>query len=281
MDQGYFPNVIRIPQLPSRLPAETGRSLPSQPEMEQFRRAVPTPEKPSDYEMFVSETVEITEKQIEVLLNFQGITFFPSPRPLPHGIVSIPVRIVETPVKQSDLETPLKQGRTDQQVSPRESMQGDTARPIQAGDAGYLEGEPDVIATAFRLLGIKSPYAISTDLKQFGYELFLQPPYTFAPGDRIPVGPEYVLGPGDEIKITIWGKIEGTWDIVVDRDGTISLPKIGVLGVTGLTFRELKAALHKEISKYYNGFEMNVTLGRLRSIKVYLVGNARHPGPRW
>jgi len=278
MDQGYSPYVIRIPQLPSRLPAETGRPYPTQPEMEQFRRVVPTPEKPSDYEMFVSEKVEITEKQIEVLLNFQGITFFTSPRPLPPGIVSIPVRIVEIPAKESIIETPLKQGRTDKQETPRVTMPGEMTRPIQAGDAGYLEGEPDVIATAFRLLGIKSPYAISTDLKQFGYDLFLQPPYTFAPGDRIPVGPDYVLGPGDEIKITIWGKIEGTWDIVVDRDGTISLPKIGVLGVTGLTFQELKAALLKEISKYYNGFEMNVTLGRLRSIKVYLVGNARHPG---
>jgi protein involved in polysaccharide export with SLBB domain len=228
--------------------------------------------------LFVSDKIEITETQLEVLRNFQGISFSNSPRPLPPGIISIPVRIIARPEKGV---RPEKSERTDKQEkteSPRESMQIEMRGPLREGDAGYLEGSLDAIAAAFKLLGIKSPYAISTDLKQFGYDLFQQPPYLFAPGDRVPVGPDYVLGPGDELRITIWGKIEGAWDIVVDRDGTIALPKIGVVGVTGLTFQELKLLLHKEISKYYNGFEMNVSLGRLRSIKVYLVGNAQRPG---
>jgi protein involved in polysaccharide export with SLBB domain len=228
--------------------------------------------------LFVSEKIEITETQLEVLRNFQGISFSNSPRPLPPGIISIPVRIIARPEKEV---RPEKLERTDKQEkteNPRESMQIEMRGPLREGDAGYLEGSLDAIAAAFKLLGIKSPYAISTDLKQFGYDLFQQPPYLFAPGDRVPVGPDYVLGPGDELRITIWGKIEGAWDIVVDRDGTIALPKIGVVGVTGLTFQELKLLLHKEISKYYNGFEMNVSLGRLRSIKVYLVGNAQRPG---
>jgi len=124
----------------------------------------------------------------------------------------------------------------------------------------------------------KAPLTISTDIKQFGYDLFKQPPLTFAPVDKIPVGPDYVLGPGDEIRITIWGKIEGLWNVIVDRDGNISLPKVGILGVTGLTFKELKELLHKELSKYYTGFEMNVSMGALRTIKVYVVGSAERPG---
>ena len=119
---------------------------------------------------------------------------------------------------------------------------------------------------------------ISTNIRQFGYDLFQQPPSTFAPADRIPVGPDYVIGPGDELRITIWGNIEGQWTVVVDMDGKITLPKVGTIGVTGLTFGELKTTLNKELSRYYTNFQMNVSMGPLRSMRVYIVGNAAKPG---
>ena len=119
---------------------------------------------------------------------------------------------------------------------------------------------------------------ISTNIRQFGYDLFRQPPSTFAPADRIPVGPDYVIGPGDELRITIWGNIEGQWSVVVDMDGKITLPKVGTIGVTGLTFGELKTTLNKELSRYYTNFQMNVSMGPLRSMRVYIVGNAAKPG---
>lgn len=119
---------------------------------------------------------------------------------------------------------------------------------------------------------------ISTELRQFGYDLFRKPPSTFAPSDKVPVGPDYVLGPGDELRITIWGNIEGQWNVTVDRDGKISLPKVGVIGVTGLSFGEFKETLHKALSRYYTNFQMNVSMGPLRSIRVYIVGNAAKPG---
>ncbi|MDP2167102.1 MAG: SLBB domain-containing protein [Thermodesulfovibrionales bacterium] len=124
----------------------------------------------------------------------------------------------------------------------------------------------------------KATNAVSTNIRQFGYDLFRQPPSTFAPVDKVPVGPDYVIGPGDEIKVTVWGKVEGQWSVVVDRDGNIALPKIGIMGVTGLTFQELKETLYKEFSKYFGAFEMNVSMGSLRSIRVYIVGNAARPG---
>ncbi len=124
----------------------------------------------------------------------------------------------------------------------------------------------------------KTSLTVSTNLRQFGYELFRRSPSTFAPVDNVPVGPGYVLGPGDEVKVSIWGRVEGQWDLVVDRDGNINIPKIGVLGVSGLTFSELKRLLYKQFSKYYTGFEMNVSMGSLRTIRVYVVGHARRPG---
>lgn len=98
------------------------------------------------------------------------------------------------------------------------------------------------------------------------------------PTANVPVGPDYVLGPGDEVRLTVWGGIEGTWNTVVDRDGNINIPKVGTIGVTGLNFQQLKEVLRNELSKYYKDFQMNVSLGALRTMTVYVVGNARNPG---
>lgn len=124
----------------------------------------------------------------------------------------------------------------------------------------------------------KIPQKVSTNLKQFGYDLFKRPSSTFAPVEKVPVGPNYVIGPGDEVRITVWGKVTGKWNVVVNRDGNIALPKIGIIGVTGLTFKEIKTLLYRELSQYYSGFEMDVSMGRLRTIQVYVVGNARSSG---
>lgn len=115
-------------------------------------------------------------------------------------------------------------------------------------------------------------------LGRFGYDLFRRPPSTFAPIDQIPVGPDYVMGPGDEVRITIWGMVEGQWAVVIDRDGNLRLPRAGVIGAAGLTFAQLQDAIEKAYSRYYTNFEINVTMGRLRSITVYVVGEARRPG---
>lgn len=129
-----------------------------------------------------------------------------------------------------------------------------------------------------RYIAGKAPQDLTFDIKQFGYELFLEPPSSFAPVQNVPVGPDYVIGPGDEIRVNVWGGIEGAIMVTVDRDGNITLPKIGTLGVTGLTFDELKQMLHKEFSKSYSDFEMNISMGQLRSMRIYVVGKARKPG---
>ncbi len=119
-----------------------------------------------------------------------------------------------------------------------------------------------------------SPFA----LKQFGYDLFKGAPSTFAPVENVPVSPDYVIGPGDEIRITLWGSVNYQWNLMVDRDGNVYIPTVGTIGVAGLTFRELREVLYNEISKYYKNFQMNVSMGRLRTITVYVVGAAAKPG---
>ncbi len=142
----------------------------------------------------------------------------------------------------------------------------------------YLRSSADTISEFERFIAGGPSTILSTNIRQFGYNLFSLPPSAFAPSEKAPVGPDYVIGPGDEIRITIWGKIDGQWTVVVDRDGNLTLPKVGIIGVTGLSFKELKETLLAEISKYYTGFDMNVSMGSLRTMRVYIVGDAYRPG---
>lgn len=124
-----------------------------------------------------------------------------------------------------------------------------------------------------------SPGAVS-DIRQFGYGLFDEPPSTFAPVETVPVGSDYVLGPGDELRVSLWGKVSADLAAIIDRDGKITIPQMGVLHLSGMNFTEANAFLLKELSKYYLPAEvkLNVSMGRLRAIRVFVVGKARRPG---
>ena len=115
-------------------------------------------------------------------------------------------------------------------------------------------------------------------IKQFGYSFFYLPPASFLPVQNAPVGPEYIIGPGDTVRIVIWGSIQGEIDSTVDRNGQIIIPKIGVVHVSGLSFKQLQQVLDREFSRQYTNFHLNVTLDNLRTIQVFVVGQARFPG---
>jgi len=115
-------------------------------------------------------------------------------------------------------------------------------------------------------------------LPVFGRKLFDEAPTTFAPLDRIPVPANYVLGPGDELLIHVWGKIDLDTRATVDRNGQIFVPTIGALTVAGLPYEQLQSFLRSAFAKLYKDFDLNVTLGQLRSIQVFVLGSARQPG---
>ena len=117
-------------------------------------------------------------------------------------------------------------------------------------------------------------------IKQFGYDLFEAPPLTFAPVDTVSVGPDYMLGPGDELNISLWGMINAQYSISIERDGSIALPQLGTLHLSLLTFSEAREFLKKELARYYKPGEVkiNMSMGRLRSMRVFIVGKAQSPG---
>jgi protein involved in polysaccharide export with SLBB domain len=112
----------------------------------------------------------------------------------------------------------------------------------------------------------------------FGASLFNTTPSTFAPVDNIPVTPDYVIGPGDELRLQIWGQVNQRGSFVVDRTGSISLPEVGTIHVAGLQFSQLSDFLKAQLGRVYRNYDLNVNLGQLRSIQVFVVGQARKPG---
>ena len=100
----------------------------------------------------------------------------------------------------------------------------------------------------------------------------------FAPLDNSPVNDDYAVGPGDQIVVRGWGSLTVDIKLTVDRNGQLSIPKIGSLNVAGVKASKLESVIKTAFSKYYKDFELSVTLGQLRSITVYVVGQARRPG---
>lgn len=121
--------------------------------------------------------------------------------------------------------------------------------------------------------------ATGRTLPIFGASTFAGPqPSTFAPVSDIPVGSDYVIGPGDELRLQIWGQVNLNGSYRVDRTGAISLPGAGTIHVAGVRFDQLANFLRTQLGRVYRNFDLNVNMGQLRSIQVFVVGAARTPG---
>lgn len=113
----------------------------------------------------------------------------------------------------------------------------------------------------------------------FGASIFLNAlPSTFSPVSDVPVTPDYVIGPGDELRLQIWGQVTLRGSYTVDRTGSISLPGAGTIHVAGVRFDHLTDFLRSQLAKVYRNFDLNVNMGQLRSIQVFVVGEASMPG---
>ena len=117
-----------------------------------------------------------------------------------------------------------------------------------------------------------------TKLERFGAALFRN---SAAVADKstlsVPVGPDYVLGPGDELVIDYWGASSQHIQRAVDREGRISIPEAGSTVVAGRTLGEVQQTIQKMLSHQLRGISVDVTLGKLRTVRVYVVGDVKNP----
>jgi protein involved in polysaccharide export with SLBB domain len=120
--------------------------------------------------------------------------------------------------------------------------------------------------------------SVGRPLPLFGQSLFVQAPSTFSPVDFMQVPSDYIIGPGDELQIRVWGQVEASLRVIVDRSGQIYIPQVGQISVAGIHYGDLEQHLKSEISKTFKNFNVTASIGRLRSIQIIVVGNARYPG---
>jgi len=115
-------------------------------------------------------------------------------------------------------------------------------------------------------------------LRPFGYDLFSQGPSSFAPPTHLPVGPDYLLGPDDTVVINTWGPTELTYSVTLNSEGYVVIPEIGLVYLSGLSLGEARTELRNLFEKFYAGIQIHVTVGQLRTLRVYVVGGVVQPG---
>ena len=126
--------------------------------------------------------------------------------------------------------------------------------------------------------------SFKNDQAIFGSELFTTNSLVFEPNLRIPAPAGYILGPDDEIIVSVYGFSEKKYDLTVNESGEIYIPSVGPININGLSIEEattkIKAKLASTIYRAINSgkTKVQVTLGKIRSIRVTVIGEAKKPG---
>jgi protein involved in polysaccharide export with SLBB domain len=94
----------------------------------------------------------------------------------------------------------------------------------------------------------------------------------------LPVGPDYVVGPGDGLSVDLWGGVSQRLYRVVDREGRVSLPEVGPILVSGKSLAAVQQNLQQILRTQFRNVSADVSLARLRTIRVYEVGDVANPG---
>ena len=116
------------------------------------------------------------------------------------------------------------------------------------------------------------------DLPIFGLDFFTDSPNTFAPIDLAPAPQNYVLGPGDKLRVQLYGEEQVNRVVSVNREGNVVIPEIGSIQVSGMTFNKAQNKILSSVEALLVGVNVDVSLSKVRSIQVFVLGNAFRPG---
>ena len=116
-------------------------------------------------------------------------------------------------------------------------------------------------------------------LERFGLDIFSNAPSTFTPTTDIAIPERYVLGVGDQLSIQIYGKENAEYVLPISREGNVLIPNVGPVKIVGLGFAEMKSFLTERIQQRIIGVNVVVSLAELRSMRIFILGEAYKPGP--
>jgi polysaccharide export outer membrane protein len=122
-----------------------------------------------------------------------------------------------------------------------------------------------------------------SQLPIFGLDIFRSAKIDFTPEIYGPVDESYPVGPGDEIVITVWGEVEVRHDLVINRQGQIFIPNVGLVNTMGMNMIQLREKLTALMSRSYSSLLnkkafLDISLGKIRSIRIYVIGDVKNPG---
>ena len=117
------------------------------------------------------------------------------------------------------------------------------------------------------------------EIRRFGSELLSGPAASLAAPDYSPiVPPDYLLQAGDELVLTLWGSVDADLRLQVDRSGRINVPRVGPIMVSGVRYADLSDVISRRVATVFKNFQLSVSLGQLRGLRVYVTGFVQHPG---
>lgn len=152
-------------------------------------------------------------------------------------------------------------------VTPRET--------VSSKDAEFLQNQGLYQQRFFEADKLKKE---EEALKPFGYDIFANMPSSFASPTNIAVPTNYLLGPGDELAVILYGKLNQSSTIEINRDGYVDFPELGPMLIAGLSFSEAKSMLKAQIESQVIGTKANISMGALRAMQVFVLGEAFKPG---
>jgi len=162
------------------------------------------------------------------------------------------------------------------------SLQGLELIPLlglsEADIGRRLQAEPylSLFDIDARILG-QTPIGVEA-LEPFGYDIFAPRDSSFDSPSSGPVPADYILGPGDSVRVQLFGNVNGIYEHEVSRDGVLNLPEIGPVAVAGISFSEFRADLNARVQRMLIGTQVSATMGQLRTIRVFVLGDVNQPG---
>lgn len=160
----------------------------------------------------------------------------------------------------------LKSGSNNNAENTQTTITPVQPRPVE-------EDEVDLsIEEEFLLKGAKK------ELKPFGYDIFANAPSTFNPVANIAIPSDYIIGVGDTVSLRLFGKESADYSLLVSPEGSVFVPELGQFQVAGLSFSELKLFLVEKVKERVIGVDAIVSLSELKSIRVFVLGDAYKPG---
>jgi protein involved in polysaccharide export with SLBB domain len=144
-----------------------------------------------------------------------------------------------------------------------------------------LRHRPNPYADVPSLYDLYAQYSKRTPrLERFGEDVFINGTGNLdeLPMD-LPAGPDYVVGPGDGLTISLTGGISQRLERVVDREGRIALPEVGAVEVSGRSMGDVQHLVQTVLRGQFRGVDADVSLSRIRTVRVYVTGDVERPGP--